>query len=1684
MKLLKGTSQVSGILQIDADQAGVTFVPSQPLSGFSLYTVVVTSGLQDRVDRPMVQTFSSTFTTIDNVPPTVVSVSPANGTLQVAPEAVVRITFSETIDPNGLGGIRLLKGGTPVTGRLDLVQNGTVAVLTPHSALATNSSYSISISGVKDTVGNVLAGTWLGGFNTLDTIVPTVTSLSLAANARLIVGLTVTVSATVADSDVARVDFYLDDQQIGSDNTAPFAANILLPKAGLNRVKAIAQDKVGNRGTATFLDLDVAADQPPTATILLPVEGSTVNTGSAFTVRVEGSDDIAVKEITLTASGAMTFSQTRTVSGTPATADFTLTVPTSAQPGNAIVLSAAVKDGAGQTSSTVQRTVMVKDSIAPTLTLASPGQTTLYKPGEQGTATAAFADNIGVTELTCTASGAATGSGDFRFDPAVKQLSQDFTFTIFADAAPHAQATIACTARDAGGNSVQRSIALQVADVVPPQVIASSISAGATEVPVNATFIITFDEPLAAATVTSVSVALTNSTTMVVPGTVTLAADRSSLTFIPSSVLDRGADYTLTVAATVTDDAGNALAAAFLRSFSTDNTAPQIVATSPVDGSQNVPVGAAVSVTFNEPLQAASVTAERIVLTSSLGPVPGTIALAADGQTVTFKPLGQLSFNRDYTMQVFAGTEDISGNAVAGDNQITFRTKVPDSDLVALWTMDGDWQDSSGREQHGTAYNGAGFETERIAGTHSGKFDGIDDYVEIGNTSSLNPSYISVEAWVKSGNPLWNSSGSILSKRNAYILHPVAESKIIRFYVFVNGQWVSATCDDPDLELTEWHHYAGTYDGTNIRIYVDGKLKGENPVTGSINTSDTGSLYIGRDDGYTDRYFKGLLDEIAIYSRALPTEDISEQYVASISDDRTPPAAPAVESVPESTFKDTVLLVGTKEAGTSIRVNGMPVVNLGQSTGWQALITLQPGQNILQITSHDAAGNESEAVLIPVDLVSNLQDILGLWHLDGDWKDSSGNGYHGTGLNGAAFSLDRKVGTQSGKFDGIDDQFPTADFRVGTGDFTIQTWIKPESFSGIQYSPYIRLFSKDNYPNTWWVVDLPKANLESEAYINFGAGDNLKNSLSVRSNGVVKLNEWSHISVVIDRTNYKVKFFINGTFDSEKNIPVAFIGDLDVVGKSFTIGSIWNYFKGLIDEVAVYKRALTDEEIQAQFGAKPSVSFTSPSQIVRYRPGETGTVSFTITHPQGVEKVICTASGAASGQLVLPPLFFPEVTDDFEFVVDADAGPNDPMTLTCSASDSSGNVGISSLNLSVADIVPPRVIGSSIQDDAKNVVGTVMPTVTFNEVLAPDSVNPSMVILQNTYTGENVAGTVILSSDKRSITFQPAWALAGATAYELSISTGVTDAAGNGLAQDYILHFTTQSAADVSISGKGTAASPYVVSTGRYGTISISGSYVVFDGLVAAGTISLTNGSVMTHKATGLNGAERLDIQATTIAIDGTSRIDVSGRGYLGGLKGGNNSNSGRTNGNVAGSTAYNSGSYAGLGGAYSGVTVNSAYGDLANPNEVGSGGGGWPNSYYGNRPGGNGGGLVRIKAASLTVNGGIWANGESIVSGSPTNAGAGSGGGIRIEVGTLSGSGAISAPRGEQQLLGFQLGPTGGCRRWRRANRNLLRFEHVPSREPRFGGRTRQQQPVLPQWRGRHDLLESLGPDQPRGDH
>ncbi|WP_233604970.1 IPT/TIG domain-containing protein [Corallococcus sp. AB030] len=173
------------------------------------------------------------------------------------------------------------------------------------------------------------------------------------------------------------------------------------------------------------------------------------------------------------------------------------------------------------------------------------------------------------------------------------------------------------------------------------------------------------------------------------------------------------------------------------------------------------------------------------------------------------------------------------------------------------------------------------------------------------------------------------------------------------------------------------------------------------------------------------------------------------------------------------------------------------------------------------------------------------------------------------------------------------------------------------------------------------------------------------------------------------------------------------------------------------------------------------------------------------------------------------------------------------------------------------------------------------------------------------------------------------------------------------------------------------------------------------DGAHTFRNLYVLSGATLTHSLQGVSGAKFLDLTvAQEVRVDSTSKIDVSGRGYLGAWQGANAQPSGRTTGNVSTGVVGYGGSHGGSG--YQSLVPT--YGDYRDPADFGSGGSGGATS---SAPGGNGGGLLRLTAGSLRLDGTLQANGET-TNGNSDRAGAG--GGIRVDVGALTGSGSIEA--------------------------------------------------------------------------
>tara|TARA_B100000900_G_scaffold384694_1_gene373740 strand:- start:1272 stop:2045 length:774 start_codon:yes stop_codon:yes gene_type:complete len=176
-----------------------------------------------------------------------------------------------------------------------------------------------------------------------------------------------------------------------------------------------------------------------------------------------------------------------------------------------------------------------------------------------------------------------------------------------------------------------------------------------------------------------------------------------------------------------------------------------------------------------------------------------------------------------------------------------------------------------------------------FSNTKSVRFDGVDDRVEINNTLGSGYAEISISTWVNYNNNVATSNQyhPIVAKIGPSFGHSFQLANM-RSGSSSNAGELYFTVLTPDGSFTAfsgvvpsqnvWINVVGTYDGSNVKIYIDGVLKGTASATGNIN-SNTEPLMLG-DAGYGgfSQFFNGAIDEVSIYSRGLTQSEVTSIY--------------------------------------------------------------------------------------------------------------------------------------------------------------------------------------------------------------------------------------------------------------------------------------------------------------------------------------------------------------------------------------------------------------------------------------------------------------------------------------------------------------------------------------------------------------------------------------------------------------------------------------------------------------------------------------------------------------------------------------------------------------------------------------------------------------------------------------
>jgi hypothetical protein len=525
----------------------------------------------------------------------------------------------------------------------------------------------------------------------------------------------------------------------------------------------------------------------------------------------------------------------------------------------------------------------------------------------------------------------------------------------------------------------------------------------------------------------------------------------------------------------------------------------------------------------------------------------------------------------------------------------------PPAGLTSWWKGESNANDQLGLN-NATLQGGATFTTGKVGQAFS--FDGVNDYVLIGDPIPASLKFqneITLEAWVyiteyAPGMGLIVGSQYDTNHAGASLILNCQDSPIGSIYFDIgDGSWHN-TVTSTLLPLNQWVHIVATRKANEDgKVYFNGVLQPSTSQAWSGSISYSGAWYAIGQQKDQNRPFKGLIDEVRVYSRALSANEISAIYNAGSSGmtpiDITPdPFSFVVQTgMPLNTTivsnPITVTGINTPASISITACTAIPCEYKVNSGSWTAgdgnvsngdIVLFRQTSSANPLTATAATltiGGVSGAFNVTTAALSdpNATELVSWWKAENNAYDSIG-GNHGTLFNGTTFGSG-DIG-QAFSFDGVDDYISVPN-NPPPGSLAISAWIKSSDNS------QNRLIIGENVgvQGTGW-----------QFFIQAGGGlvFGIYNGswTFVTSSVALPVNQWVHVAVTFDTTNGAMQLYINGVPDATSQ----YTGGLWAANTNpLKIGSLGTPsgaapFDGLIDEVKIYSRALSASEIANTYG--------------------------------------------------------------------------------------------------------------------------------------------------------------------------------------------------------------------------------------------------------------------------------------------------------------------------------------------------------------------------------------------------------------------------------------------------------------------------------------------------------------------
>ncbi len=577
----------------------------------------------------------------------------------------------------------------------------------------------------------------------------------------------------------------------------------------------------------------------------------------------------------------------------------------------------------------------------------------------------------------------------------------------------------------------------------------------------------------------------------------------------------------------------------------------------------------------------------------------------------------------------------VSSNAVlavsggSGGGGTNFSTPLPGG-IAAWWRAESNTLDSI-NGNNGTISGGVTY-VDHVVG-HAFLFDGTSGYISVPASPSLNigaGSGLTIECWVKP-----NHLGPIGEEGRPIVEYDTASSIGVHFY-FESGNRLYANLRDTaendhaiispsgSLSSNVLSHVAVTYDRTNGTsfLYINGVQVASN-YFGNFTPQTTYPLSIGirAASGFPGSgvVYNGVLDELSLYSRALNSSEIQTIFQAGMNGKSAPTDSGTIPTITNQPTNQTVT-AGANVTFTATASGTAPLHyewygpdNFeipGANSSTLTLSNVQPsnaGSYYAFVTNSFGFAQSSNAVLTitnpPAPLcVTAATNIAAWWPAEGTGADIVG-GATAT-LHGGATFAPGEVG-RAFFLNGTNDYLTATSSNLNIaagGSFTVEAWIKVSDVA--DYHPIVEWNDNAGHAGVhFWI--LPYSG-ETPGVLFANLVDTGGSSHAFHApGGSVSTNGFQHVALTYDQSSGIATIYANsnivaqlplGSFTPQTSYELWMGHRPNDAPEDATYGA---HLGGLLDELSLYNRALSQSEIGAIYNAGANGK-CPPSQVEQH----------------------------------------------------------------------------------------------------------------------------------------------------------------------------------------------------------------------------------------------------------------------------------------------------------------------------------------------------------------------------------------------------------------------------------------------------------------------------------------------------